>query len=363
MRNIKGFIKMKLLHKDLKHGKIKIKVDSLDDLWYLNAMIEENDRVSGATERKIKVGEGTERNQQVIRKTVFLEIAVEKVEFHKYANILRVSGKITNGPEDIARGTYHTFNIEEETQIEITKQKWLHYQLEKLKEATETKQAKVLLCIVDRDAAFFAIMKQWGYEFLLEMKGDVQKKASPEKVKATFYQEVVKQIEEYEQRYQLDKIIVASPGFWKEYLQEEIKNKTIAKKIVLATCSDASKTAFEEVLKRPETITALKDDRIVKEMILVDELFKEIMKDGKSAYGLKEAQKAAESGAVQELLVTDALIQKMRQENTFQKLDLIMKTADQTNGNVHIISAEHEGGKKLDGLGGIAAILRYKMSW
>lgn len=354
---------MKLLHKDLKHGKIKLKVDTLDDLWYLNAIIEENDRVSGATERKIKVGEGTERNQQVIRKTIFLEIVVEKVEFHKYANILRVSGKITNGPEDVARGTYHTFNIEEETKIEITKQKWLHYQLEKLKEATETKTANVLICIVDRDEAHFALLKKYGYEYLLEMKGDVQKKASPEKVKATFYVDVVKQIEDYEQRYQLDKIILASPGFWKEYLQDEIKKKDVAKKIVLATCSDAGKTAFEEVLKRPETIAALKDDRIVKEIMLVDELFKEIMKDGKAAYGLGETEKAAEAGAVSELLVTDALIQKMRQENTFEKLDKIMKIVDQTNGNVHIVSAEHEGGKKLDGLGGIAAILRYKMSW
>ncbi len=354
---------MKLLHKDIKHGKVKIKVDSLDDLWYLSAIVEEKDHVAGATERKIKVGEGTERNQQVMRKIVFLEIAVEKVEFHKYAKSLRVSGKITNGPEDVARGTYHTFNIELETQIEITKQQWLQYQLEKLKEATETKQAKVLLCVVDRDGAFFALMKRYGYEYLLEMKGDVQKKASPEKVKAIFYQGVVKQLEDYEQRYQLDKIILASPGFWKEYLQEEIKNKNVAKKIVLATCSDASKTAFEEVLKRPETIAALKDDRIVKEIMLIDELFKEIMKDGKAAYGLEETQKAAEAGAVSELLVTDALIQKMRQENTFSHVERIMKNVDTATGKVHIISAEHEGGKKLDGLGGIAAILRYKMDW
>ena len=28
-----------------------------------------------------------------------------------------------------------------------------------------------------------------------------------------------------------------------------------------------------------------------------------------------------------------------------------------------IISSEHEGGHKLDGLGGIAAILRYKLYW
>ena len=74
-------------------------------------------------------------------------------------------------------------------------------------------------------------------------------------------------------------------------------------------------------------------------------------------------QKAAESGAIQDLLLTDALILKTRQENTFGKIEWIMKTVDNANGNVHIISAEHEGGKKIDGLGGIAGITRYKISY
>ena len=202
---------MKLLHKNLKHQTVKIQVDTLDDLWYLSAIIEEKDHVEGITERKIKLDAGSDRDQKVIRKTVFLEIAVEKVEFHKYSNILRVSGKITNGPEDIQRGNYHTFNVELNTIFTIRKESWLKYQLEKLKEASETKQAKVVICIVDRDEAHFAILKKYGYEYLLQMQGDVQKKDSPEKIKSTFYSDVVKQLEEYDQRYHLDKIVLASP--------------------------------------------------------------------------------------------------------------------------------------------------------
>jgi protein pelota len=351
---------MRIVHKNLKQGEIKVILDTLDDLWYLSGIIEVQDLVSGPTERKIKTGN---ENQPAFRKTVYLQLAVENVEFHKYANMLRVSGKIVQGPEDVPRGTYHTFNVEIGSEITITKQKWLNYQLEKLKEAAETKQANALICIVDRDSAYFALMKKYGYEFLLEMKGEVQRKASPEKVKSTFYVDVIKQIEEYDVRYKLDKIILASPGFWKDYLQEQVKQKEIAKKVVLAGCSDVSKTAFEEVLKRPETLAALKDDRIVKDMVLVDALFKEIVKDGNAVYGIKEVQKAAESGAIQDLLLTDALILKTRQENTFGNIEWIMKTVDNANGNVHIISAEHEGGKKIDGLGGIAGITRYKMHY
>ena len=133
---------MKILAKELKHGSIKVQVDTLDDLWYLSALIEEKDRVEGVTERKIKLDAGSDRDQKVIRKTVFLEIGVEKVEFHKYANILRVSGKIINGPEDVPRGTYHTFNVEEGSTFRIKKEQWLTYQLKKLKKQQKQSRQK-----------------------------------------------------------------------------------------------------------------------------------------------------------------------------------------------------------------------------
>jgi len=41
----------------------------------------------------------------------------------------------------------------------------------------------------------------------------------------------------------------------------------------------------------------------------------------------------------------------------------MMKIVDQTKGEIHIISSEYEGGRKLDGLGGIGAILRYKLNY
>ena len=40
-----------------------------------------------------------------------------------------------------------------------------------------------------------------------------------------------------------------------------------------------------------------------------------------------------------------------------------MKTVDSTKGDIIIISSDHEAGKKLDGLGGIAAILRFKLNY
>ena len=66
-------------------------------------------------------------------------------------------------------------------------------------------------------------------------------------------------------------------------------------------------------------------------------------------------------GAVKILLITDSLMQKLREKNDFQKLDILMKNVESQKGEIHIISTEHDSGKKLNGLSGIAAILRYKL--
>ncbi|MBW3003287.1 mRNA surveillance protein Pelota, partial [Candidatus Woesearchaeota archaeon] len=47
---------------------------------------------------------------------------------------------------------------------------------------------------------------------------------------------------------------------------------------------------------------------------------------------------------------------------TYGKLEILLKTVESVNGSVHIISTDHDAGKKLHGLGGIAAILRYKIA-
>ena len=113
--------------------------------------------------------------------------------------------------------------------------------------------------------------------------------------------------------------------------------------------------------KRKETQEALRQERVSKEMAIVEELFVAIAKKGPAAYGMKETTKAAEAGAVEQLLVTDKLIHKLREDNNFVKLDKIMKQVDKAKGKVWIISSEHESGKKLQGLGGIGAILRYNL--
>jgi protein pelota len=354
---------MKLIHSDFKKGIAKVKIENLDDLWYLNQIIEKNDLVKGKTFRKIKIGEETQRKQKTVKKPVFLKMQVEKVEFSKTSNILRISGLVKEAPEDIPLDSHHTFNIEENTIITIIKQKWLKFQVDRLKEASKETAAKILICVHDREEAYFALMKKYGYQLLTGIKGTVTKKADLKQIETKFYKEILKQLEEYDQRYSLSKIILASPAFWKEELMKEITDENIKQKIILATCSSVGENAINEVLKRPETENALKQDRITQEFKQVEELLEEISKNNLAAYGLKETKNAAIAGAVKTLLITDSFIQKTRTENKYEEIEEIMKTSDSTKSDIAIISSEHEAGKKLDGLGGIAAILRFKLNY
>ncbi len=354
---------MKLIHSDIKKGEAKVKIENLDDLWYLSTIIDANDELKGKTIRKIKIGEKDERSANVSKKAVFLKLKAEKIEFSKTSNILRVSGKITEGPEDIPKGSYHTFNIEINSIITITKDRWLSFQLDKLNEACSTKVAKILICVHDREEAYFALMKKYGYEMLTDIKGNVAKKGIEEKTSSNFYLEIISQIKEYVERYKIQTVILASPAFWKEDLMKNLKDNELKNKIVLCACSSVGKNGVDEVLKREETKQALKSDRIAQEVNLVEQLMQEISKNNLAVYGLKDTDEAITIGAVDVLLVTDAIIQKTRQQGTYGKIDSLIKAADKMKGHVYIISSEHDGGKRLNGLGGIAAILRFKLRY
>jgi protein pelota len=352
---------MKIIVPDFKKG-VKIAVENPEDLWYLSHIIDSGDLISGKTERKIKLETSSDRDSKVIKKHIFLRIEAEKIEFHKYSDSLRVSGKVISENEDVPKGSYHTFDISDGSVITIEKNEWAKFQKDKLIEASKSKQSSIMIIVLDRDDATFALLKKYGYEKLLELEGDVEKKALQENKESKFYEEIIKKIQEYDKRFSLERIIIASPAFWKEDLVKKIKDDALKKKIITATCS-SSKNAIEEVIKRPELGAVLKEEKASQESKLIEELLSEISKEGKATYGFKNVRDCVNSGNVEILLVSDGFIFKSRELGKYAEIDSLMKDIDRKQGQIKIISSENDAGKKLDGLSGIGAILRYKVSY
>lgn len=345
---------MNIISSDFKKGFVKLRINDQDDLWYLSHLIDKGDLVKGKTTRKIKIGEG--ENAKSVKKTLILKIQAESVELTE--NSLRVNGKIKEGPEDVPKDSYHAISLEEGSEFTLEKQKWLEYQKQKLREAGEKKYT-YLICLFDREEVLFALTKKFGYDVLNKLTGDVPKKIKTVEVKTDFQQEIIKAVEAYNERYNPENIILASPAFYKEDLFKKISNSSLKKKIVLAACSDISERSLDEVMRKPELDKVLKHSRAREEQLLVEELLNEIRKNEKASYGWKEVKEAADAGAVAKLLLTDGFVRKKRIEGKFDEINECMKTVDSLKGEVHIVSSQNDSGKKLDGLGGIAAILRY----
>ncbi len=354
---------MKLISKNYKNNFVRAKIENLDDLWYLTYIIESGDVLKSVTQRKIKLGGEEERSTKVIKKTVVLAIEVNKVEFAKYSNVLRVSGIIKDGPEDIPQGSHHTINLEEGDEFSLLKENFLNYQIKKLEEAEKQSHENILICVHDREEAYFALLKKYGYELIGNISAQVSKKAEVKTKDEDFFSILKKTIHEYDKRYDFSNIVIASPNFWREYIQKRITEDKLKKKIVYATCSSVGENGINEVIKRPEVKEVLKKEKFSEEMKLVESLLEEIGKTGKAEYGLDHIKKVVEAGAVSDLLITDDFIHKKRQADKFREIEKLMRQTESMQGNINIISSEHEGGKKLDGLGGIAAILRYTLNY
>jgi protein pelota len=349
---------MQIINKNYKGGTLKLKVTDPDDLWYLSHIIDPKDSLKGTATRKVKIGDSD--NAKVTKKKLTLTIQAEKIEYVAENQTLRVNGTILSGPEDIPNGSYQNIVLEIGSECTITKPTWLKYHQERVDDAIKTKYT-YLFCLFDRDEALFALSKKSGYDIIARVKSDMPKKAYETTTKSTFYEQILAKIQEYDTRETLQHIVIASPGFYKESVLTLVQDPALKKKITAVSCSSISKAGLEEVTKSPELTRILVSSRTRLETILVEELFSEIGKEGKYTYGYSETLSAIKLGAVLKLFVTDSFIVKLREDGKYTELDEQLKIVESLGAEVHILSSENQPGKKIDGIGSIAATLRYKI--
>src|SRR3972149_4017479 len=96
---------MKIVEKNLRQGEVKVLVETGEDVWFVAQVIDPGDIVKGKTLRKLKVSEEADAT----KRSVFMAVQVEKVDFA--GDQLRLNGKMIEGPEDVPRGSYHTFSV------------------------------------------------------------------------------------------------------------------------------------------------------------------------------------------------------------------------------------------------------------
>ncbi|MDO8628334.1 MAG: hypothetical protein Q7R56_01110, partial [Nanoarchaeota archaeon] len=172
----------------------------------------------------------------------------------------------------------------------------------------------------------------------------------------------VARLVEYDARFHPSLIVVASPAFFKDEVLGLLKKDfpVLGKKAVAVGCNQAGRDGLLEVLKRDELKRLLEKFRIVEESVVVDEVFAEVGKSGKVTYGFDLVVAAAHAGAVRVIVVAEALIVAARDDGWYDRLDGLLRLVVDTGGKI-VLVGHNDAGKRLMGLTGIAALLRYKL--
>jgi peptide chain release factor subunit 1 len=238
------------------------------------------------------------------------------------------------------------------------------FQLDVLAEMMDTKEVYGMVVMDSRDA-IIAILKGKSIIPLMKTHSHVpgKMKAGGQSAKRfsmnrdLALKEHLKKVadhikNEFLMREHLQGILIGGPGPMKyelvdgNFLTGDVKKKVLCVKDLTYT----EEFGLQELLERSQDVLA--NEEVAKEKQIVGKFLQMLLLDPtKVTYGSVNVKKAADMGAIQDLLLSEALDSK-----TIDELEAVAQTFNTT---VHIISTETREGVQLKEIGGLGAILRY----
>lgn len=347
---------MKVLYQNAKLGEIRLRADTLDDLWHLRHIVAPGDLVEGSTTRRDdSATSDTSKPTRGDKRRVTLGVRVEAVEFQAFADRLRLSGKIETGPGDF--GQYHTLTVEPRDDLKITKARWRLHELTRIKDAVDqTGAPKVAILSIEEGEALIAFVHTYGVREVstVEARGS-GKHYQKSSGRQEFFGDVLAEFKMSLEGQEVP-VVVVGPGFTKDDFLKVAKEKArgLFDKALVDSTAHGGHLGVQEALRRGTIARVVESHRLVEEAQLVERVFEEVAKEGKATYGPKHVKEALKAGAVETLLVADSIVRK-------PEIDLIMEVAADSKARAVVVSTEGEAGRRLEGLTGIAALLKFKV--
>ena len=341
---------MRVLHRDPKTGEIKVRVENADDLWHLHNLVQPGDLVRASTYRREDVKSDKVRPERGEKVRVTLTIRVEGVEFQAFSDRLRVTGVIVEGPQDLGR--HHTLNLAVEDVLSIIKT-WKAHELRRIDEAVAAAQKPLVAFVsLDDEEALLAQLRQYGVRELATIRAPSHGKMFPTgDTQTEFFKEIGAKLRSMEIG---EALVVVGPGFTRDSFLEYLKahEPALAGKVHVHGSAHAGMQGIQEALRAGVGAKVFGESRVGYETQLVEKLLEAIATNEPCAYGIAEVGEAVDAGAVETLLVSDAVVREPNVEE-------LMRAVESARGSVVLVSRHHEAGKKLEALGGIAALLRF----
>ena len=329
------------------YGEIRLMPESIDDLWHLRHLIAAGDLVFATTLRSVAAVTDKIRPEKVEKRPVRLGVRVEHVEFSVHAVRLRISGIIEHG---VDVGAHHTFNVDTGYEISVVRA-WRPVDFERIERAVKASVYGVIhiLTIEEGEAELFRL-RQYGPESVVTFTVG-RGKGAEENTRQGFFEQVLLSLAEIS-----GPLIIAGPGFVKDDFIRFAKSRdsAIAGRAVVVETRRIGRGAVQEVIGLGTLEKLIGDLQLAREVKVIDEVLLRISRDGAVAYGMREVADAIGFGATEQVLITDTML------HDATVLDLIEK-AEKMRSKIIVLSGSFEPGERLDALGGIAALLRYKV--
>jgi len=346
---------MRLMEKGDGKCSIRVRVDSIDDLWYLDRAIISGTRVAGYTFRKLEAKDDQVRPDSQPRVRVYLRIEVESTEFHPFTDSLRIKGRVIEGPQDISG--HHTFNVDPGTVLDLEMDDDHPDLLSVLEEAQESSEkARAIAVSLDDETAAVFRLRDYGLENMGTVRtGSGGKRYLSGSKWEAYYTEICDLLMPY--LSEDNQLLIVGPGFFKEVLSKKLREERSVDpgRIHVVPASTGGMSGIKEALSGATGLSGMIEElRFARESGLLNTLMEGIGKGRGSAYGESEVRKALEIGAVETLLVTDEVFKEGKGR------DLITLAHKMGSGSM-VISSIHDQGSMFQKMGGIGAILRFEI--
>ncbi|KZF24499.1 hypothetical protein L228DRAFT_245445 [Xylona heveae TC161] len=362
-------------------GSVTLYPEEPEDMWHAYNLIRPNDLLRASALRRVTT-ESSTGSTASHRVQTTLSIRVTGIDFDPQAGQLHVAGRIAEENKYVKIGQYHTLDLELQRNFTLEKgEGWDSVALDVIREAIDPqKRADIAAVVMQEGLANICLITEHQTILRQRIESNIPRKrqgrsGDHDKGLTKFFETTLETLLRHVDLSAPKPILLASPGFTAASFQKYIIDTATSTgdKALLANksnflvvhSSSGHLHSLNEVLKSPEVLARLKDTKYARETRLMDDFFTLLRKDdGRAWYGPNEVSKAVDKSAVGRgggiLLISNSLFRSQSVSERRRWVSLVDRVNEE-GGEVRILSSQHESGKRLEALGGIAAILTFPL--
>ncbi|CAG8971774.1 hypothetical protein HYALB_00001883 [Hymenoscyphus albidus] len=348
--------------------------------WHAYNLIAVGDTLRASAVRKVTTESSTgSTNSKRIHTTI--SILTTSLSFDPQVSQLHVSGRVVEENTFVPMGSYHTLDLELQRNFTLTKKDgWDSVALDMIRESIRVDKEGVVPAVVMQEGlANICLITEYQTVLKQRVEVAIPKKRSGragdhDKGLDKFFATVLETLLRHVDITQPRPLLLASPGFvaagFQKYIISEATrtgNKALLgnkSNFLVVHSSSGHLHSLTEIMKSPAVLAKLKDTKYARESQYMDDFSAMLRKDdGRAWYGPSEVERAAEKGGLGPggvLLINNSLFRAQEVGVRKRWVGLVDRVKG-GGGEVRILSSDHESGKRLENLSGVAAILTFPL--